>query len=46
MSCPSSDLEGEEQTHPSEDLDPCEGEERNVAVLPGNHNHINQQVTN
>ncbi len=36
ISCPSSDLEGEEQTHPSEDLD-CEGEERidrNCDVLP------------
>jgi hypothetical protein len=45
MSCPSSDLEGEEQSRPSEDLD-CEGEERIEAVLPVNHDHINQQVTN
>jgi hypothetical protein len=42
---PSSNLEGEKQTCPSEDLN-CEGEERIEAVLPVNHNHINQQVTN
>jgi hypothetical protein len=42
---PSSNLEGQEQTCPSEDLD-CEGEERIEAVLPVNHDHNNQQVIN
>jgi hypothetical protein len=40
-SCPSINLEGEEQTCPSEDLD-HEGEERIEAVLPVNHDHNNQ----
>jgi hypothetical protein len=44
-SCTSINLEGEEQTCPSEDLD-CEGEERLEAVLPVNHDHNNQQVAN
>jgi hypothetical protein len=44
-SCPSINLEGEEQTCPSEDLD-CEGEARIEATLPVNHNHNNQQVAN
>jgi hypothetical protein len=45
ISRPSSDLEGEDQSCPSEDLD-REGEKRIEAVLPVNHDHNNQQVTN